>query len=451
MKDKRILIVLFLLISAEIFGQRLPVDTTDYTTTTTNAQYGILFDNGPPKKAYVMTMEYFQPMIFGSGIVRPRSIATNMLIGATTNTFSDKLYVYGTMRSFSHTYIMGKAYIGAGSTAYLIANPSTHQLSLYDPITGIKTLAQLAAGGGSIDLSTVNNHSILFEDGDSANGSSNLYWLGNTLRLYCATNDTGLYIENNTNTGNGILMNVGGAGSANGIKLNLTAPTGYATHTTIAASAGGGAYYDNSSTAFTGVYVRNKSGSIRGISSYSESGGGVPLTLWNYSSSNTFEVYNSASMVFRIKGDSTFLSKYAGNSHAWVKLTSTGAFDTANYENAGFMLSLTLFLPITKYMQDVKLINGNNELVWNYVEDKTKLIKSQYGLKKLSQTEVTNALMAGIERSLRYINTLENDNKIQNIKIDTLETELRKTQDDLNSFKQEFREQINVINKKLVK
>ncbi len=223
--------------------------------------------------------------------------------------------------------------------------------------------------------------------------------------------------------------------SAWGSYYNITGTSSYGIYQVMGANAAGGLYVDNSSTGFTGIYSRNKSGSIRGISSYSESGGGVPLTLWNYGTSATMEVYNSATQIFKIKGDSVFLLKYAGNSNVWLTLTSTGAIDTAHTVNAGFMLTLNPFPSIHDYMNDIQ----DGELGWYYISTKSKTINKNYGLKGLTQTEVINALMANIERSLIYVHQVSVKNEELEDRVRTLQKELIKTQSDPGPWSNVYR------------
>jgi hypothetical protein len=145
---KKILIILGLVVSGLISAQT-PLDKDSLTNiiTTTNAQYGLVFDDAT-KTIYYMTMDHYQPWLFNStNLLYPRTTALNLSLGATTNPYSDRLYVSGTLRTTGNGFFGNRLYLG--SLAYMYANSTTGEWNVYDPVNGNKTLAQLAAGGAA--------------------------------------------------------------------------------------------------------------------------------------------------------------------------------------------------------------------------------------------------------------------------------------------------------------
>lgn len=142
--------------------------------------------------------------------------------------------------------------------------------------------------------------------------------------------------------------------------------------------------------------------------------------------------------------DTLFLD-YLGDSttaDVWLTLTNTNAIDTAHTVNAGFMLTLSPFETVDVFMKDVELVNGSNELKWMYWDVKTKSVKVNRGLAGLKPVQQINAIMAMVERSLKY--NLENHEKLQ-----TLESELRKTQYELDELRRNYGARLRDLEDKL--
>lgn len=106
------------------------------------------------------------------------------------------------------------------------------------------------------------------------------------------------------------------------------------------------------------------------------------------------------------------------------------------------MLTLSPFETVDVFMKDVELVNGSNELKWMYWDVKTKSVKVNRGLAGLKPVQQINAIMAMVERSLKY--NLENHEKLQ-----TLESELRKTQYELDELRRNYGARLRDLEDKL--
>jgi hypothetical protein len=161
------------------YGQTpVDMDSIDATQAPTNAMYGLVFDN-TAKKIYHMTMEYYLPFRYVPPLLYP-SISANVLLGATTNPYSDKLYVNGSATITGNLYGMNRIYVGSDRSSYFYTIAG--QLYFYSPVTGAKSLAQLSSGGG-MDLTLVPNKSVILERADTAYGTASLSFNDTTLTV----------------------------------------------------------------------------------------------------------------------------------------------------------------------------------------------------------------------------------------------------------------------------
>lgn len=137
-----------LIISAVGFGQTTdPIENSPPTQTTTSNHYITVYTETPSKQRSKMFADYSLPWIYGNGFLRPRSIATNVMIGTASN-LNFKLAVNGTFGLFDDMTLTGqKRY--KFSTGQYMSTDAAGNLIFLDPITGSKTLAQLAAGGSA--------------------------------------------------------------------------------------------------------------------------------------------------------------------------------------------------------------------------------------------------------------------------------------------------------------
>jgi len=146
---KKIFLTIVLMIPMALSAQYLSTDWDSITHTNSGItnNYLLLF-NKTTDDIYGMSIEYALPWLFnGSNIITPRSTSHNLSLGSVLNPYNDKLYIVGAQRTTGNAYFSGRIYLGPSS--YLSFNVTTNQLSLSDPITGSRTLAQLDAGGSA--------------------------------------------------------------------------------------------------------------------------------------------------------------------------------------------------------------------------------------------------------------------------------------------------------------
>ena len=99
--------------------------------------------------------------------------------------------------------------------------------------------------------------------------------------------------------------------------------------------------------------------------------------------------------------DSTYYEDLKNGKYQWLGITPTGAAFADSLANAGFMLNRFYIPKIKDYLKDCK----DGELLWLYKENGQ--IKTSRGLSSLKPVYQVQALMAGVERSLLYIDELE--------------------------------------------
>jgi len=152
---KKILLFIGITLSFSAYGQ-LPVDSADWTSTTTNSDYMPIFNDvsGYMKRIYV---EYLQPFTVSDGKVVTRRTSDNLILGGATNPNSDKLRVVGTSRVTGNSYNMSRIYVGPNSQSYFSADPSTGEIKTYDPVNGEKTITQLASYDSTVSEMTISD------------------------------------------------------------------------------------------------------------------------------------------------------------------------------------------------------------------------------------------------------------------------------------------------------
>lgn len=384
---------------------RAAVDSADVVTTMATTDYIPVFNDSPKKmsRAYA---DYVFPWTYLSGNLSPRSTATNVLIGTSTNPNSYDLNIGNTSGFGGNMYLTTTKRLYFGSSSY-VTNSGT-EIIFYTPGLGIKTLTELAdttgsGGGGDIDLSNVTNNSILFETADTANGSTNFKYIANTLKLTTATGDTGMYILNASTGAARITVN---SSSGNGdVMFNL---------------AGGNGWYGANSTSATDVLMTlfNTATANRAdaLSIANSSHNNYALRIADDNGTNevfTVTIDSISFYEYAIFNDSSYLfGKGTDLSNTWFCGTGGGATDTAQTENAWQGLEMDLKTP-EDYFKDQQEVNGHKELKIWYVDDKTKELKSQYGWAGLSPLETASAHSIFNEILMRY--TVDNEKRISNL------------------------------------
>jgi hypothetical protein len=435
---KKILFILACLLPVAVFGQAIDWDSTTHATSTATSDYIPIFKDSP-KSVLTMSAEYAFPWVYSASLLIPRTIGYNIALGSSTNPYTDKLYVGGTGSFSGNLFGMSRVYVGSARTSYF-STGTGNVLQFTDAINGTKTLTELAAAGAGVLDTTglpVLGQVPVFTSATNLGGYTNLRYVYNTLRLAASTADTALYLTN-ASTGK-LVVKTNTSSGYGGYTLN--SGSGYGEYMVNSGTATG-YYVANSSTMNAGIYCLNVSGSIRGISSYSQSGGGVPLSLYNYGSNHTMEAWNGTSLMFTIEGDSVTLPLYANDYEQWAGYSVNGALFADSIDNSGFMLTLSPFEPVDEFLKDTKLVGKWNELKWFYLDRKTGEVRWQHGMQGIKPMEQMNALMAGIERAYIYIGE-------QHDKINVLESELRKVQYDLDKLKRNYSSRLRLLEDKI--
>ena len=351
-------------------------DSLSHKTSVTNADYGLVI-SGTPSKIYGMTMEYYLPMVYTGDKVYPRSIATNMILGATSNSGSYKLDVHGTsyftenmtLFTLKRFYFSGNAYI---------TNSAYGELSFTDAVNGTLLLHELGGGGGG-DVSvlgtptagqnTVWSSASVIRGADSVlvPGSDSWNIRESTTHLLIG-NDNAVAI--NINNVNGTHSNIGLTGT-----LNLHPMT------EDVVSAKGNVYYNQTANRlFVNTYIG---------------------TLYD-----TVSVDRKA--VFKIVGDSAFFGYLDGGTTGtrFLVVTSTGAADSGVLNTVFRGLTDPLW-NIHKQLSDT--VNG--EIPFYHIDNVTKELIKTYGLP--NGMDAFEALQYTAEMSLRLI--AEQDLRIEKL------------------------------------
>lgn len=429
------------------YGQT-PVDqdSIDATQDPTNAMYGLVFDN-TAKKIYHMTMEYYLPWKYVSPLLYPRSIATNVLAGATTNPYSDKWYVNGTSTISGNLYGMNRIYVGSARSSYL--STIAGQLYLTSPTSGTYSLAQLAAGGTGtgVDLTLVPNKSVILERADTAYGTDRLTFNDTTLTVKSITAYSMIIGESagkdlttgaaNTflgyNSGNSITT--GNYNTFVGQFSGWYMITGSSNTAVGSNAAGGGSGAANTGNTAIGYEAgRNVNGNENihigyNAGSYVTGSGnifigknaGYPGTGQSYTSQlfidneyqtkfNTLIWGDFANDSIRLNAkvhieDSTYLDymKPAASGTRFIVVTESAALDSGVLNPVSVGLTDPLW-DIHKHLAD----RQNKEISWYHIDDKTgKLIKSY---KLANNMNAFEQLQYTAEMSLRLI--AEQDKRI---------------------------------------
>jgi hypothetical protein len=376
------------------YGQT-PVDqdSIDATQAPTNAMYGLVFDNAA-KKIYHMTMEYYLPWTFSSPLLYPRSIANNVLIGATVNSYSDKLYVNGTATITGNLYGMNRIYVGADRSSYFSTIGS--ELYFYSPSTGSKSLGQISSGGG-IDLTQVPNYAVISESADTAYGASNFTHKTGTVKILPAISDTGLYV----------LVPSGGDAYNKGLLIRNESPSGYGidiNNTTT--GVGLNILNVTSGHAISGDQWPGATGSWAYISRPTgASGEAIEINSATGATGNVITIKKNGVTQVSI-ADSLFLNyiKPVTSGTRFVVLTGpNGGADSGVLNPVSVGLTDPLW-DIHKHLAD----RQGKEISWYHIDDKTgKLIKSY---KLANNMNAFEQLQYTAEMSLRLI--AEQDKRI---------------------------------------
>jgi hypothetical protein len=146
---KKLLFIIGLFATIGISAQDIARDSLSAKTTTATTDYGLIISGASgSEQMFRMDAQYFLPMTWAGGYVRPRAITDKLMIGTASN-FNYGLYNAGT------SYFNNNVYLATGTRLYFGScriSDVMGSLAFYDPTVGTKTLTDLIAGGsGTID------------------------------------------------------------------------------------------------------------------------------------------------------------------------------------------------------------------------------------------------------------------------------------------------------------
>jgi hypothetical protein len=378
---KKILFLIFLIVPGYIFGQTRAVEDLSTTETTTNSNYIVTFVETPSKAANKLYAEYFQPWLYSAGYLRPRGIATNVMIG-TTSRLPYKLAVNGTFGLYDDmTLTSGKKYSFSGGQ-YITTNGANNDISFYSPAVGsIVNLATIAQMNDTIESLYTDSISWYYNTYGGIKKYARMKLEDLSLSLYSdyryGATGTGYYLQLGMDEFPGMMSHNGFmVMHPDYIRMN----TGVTTNQ----------WFFAEDSIYRGPYG---SGTFRRLAFYDEIGSG---------GSGSFDG-DTLEANYVIVADSIYpMGVGVDLSDVWWGGTSNGAMDTGHVENAWYGLVHALDNPMA-YLNDTKEVEGHLELkVW-YIDDKTGEPACQYGIKGLSPTEAATAFQINHEFMTRYV------------------------------------------------
>lgn len=432
---KKIFLIIGIFICIIGYGQTSdPVDqdSIDATQEPTNAMYGLVFDN-TAKKIYHMTSEYYWPWKAVPPLLYPRSIASNVLIGTTVNTYNDKFFVNGNMGNLGNAYFMGSTYFGSArvSKIWALGTIGNAEMYFYSPTAGTYSLTELATfdstvsiltatdtlvvndikiyegtdslrakngngavfnlfnNGGGINLTQVPDYAIVSENNGVAYGATNFIHKTGTIKVLPALSDTGMYV----------LVPASGDLYSKGLLIRNESSVGYGISINNTTSGTGiDVLNTTSGHAITGDQWPGATGSWMSISRPTgATGEAISINSATGATGNVISITKNGVAQVSI-GDSIFANYLDGspNGSRFGVFTITGALDSGVLNAVRRGLEDKIW-DVHKVLKDRK----NGEIRWVYIDDITGDTASTYGLP--NGMNAFEALQYAQEMSLRLL------------------------------------------------